>query len=292
VVADRSKITLVAIVGPTASGKSELAMRLAKQFDGEIIAADSRTIYKGMDIGTAKPTNYDQRQIKHWGLDLVEPGQTFSAAKYKQFAQAKILDITARGKLPILVGGTGLYVDAVLLDFSFVKTSTSERKKADQLNVDELQEIIKNQGYSMPENLKNKRHLIRAIERQGRSGKKRPKPPANYLVIGLWPDDEMLKKSIDQRANRIFKSGVEKETRALIKKYGETALLSSSGIVYRICLKLIKGDIDDTEATELFKIADWQYARRQRTWFKRNKFIQWFADIDTALASVAESLNN
>jgi tRNA dimethylallyltransferase len=115
------KIDLVAIVGPTASGKSRLAMEIAKQFNGEIIAADSRTIYKGMDVGTAKPSLADRKNIPHWGIDLIEPGESYSAAKFKDYALDKVADIQERGKLPIIAGGTGLYIDGLLFDFDFIE---------------------------------------------------------------------------------------------------------------------------------------------------------------------------
>src|ERR1700681_366809 len=121
------KPELLVIVGPTASGKSDLALRIAKKFNGEIIAADSRTIYKRMDIGTAKPSHKDQKLVVHWGLDLIEPGESFSAAQFKDYAEAKIAEIRSRGKLPILVGGTGLYIDSILFNFSFIKASKLRR---------------------------------------------------------------------------------------------------------------------------------------------------------------------
>jgi tRNA dimethylallyltransferase len=132
-----AKLPLVVIVGPTASGKSATAMRIAKEYGGEIICADSRTIYKGMDIGTAKPTAEDRRQVPHWGLDLVEPGQQFTAADFKEYANQKIYEIRQRGNLPILVGGTGLYVDGVIFNYRFGKTNPELRKKLEQLSLDE-----------------------------------------------------------------------------------------------------------------------------------------------------------
>jgi tRNA dimethylallyltransferase len=172
------KIELVAIVGPTASGKSGLAMETARRFYGEIIAADSRTIYKGMDIGTAKPSKADQAEIPHWGLDLVEPGQGFSAQKFKVYANQKITDINLRGKLAILVGGTGLYMDSVLYDFQFGPAADAEQRSAlERLNVEQLQIIIEQKGLARPENIKNKRHLIRTIERRGQAGTKRALRP-------------------------------------------------------------------------------------------------------------------
>ena len=128
---------LVVIVGPTASGKSALAISLAEKFGGEIICADSRTVYKGMDIGTAKPTVDEQARVPHWGLDLVEPGERFSAAKFKRYAIAKIDEIHSRGNIPFLVGGTGLYIDGILFDYEFGSDFNAElRKKLESLSLD------------------------------------------------------------------------------------------------------------------------------------------------------------
>ena len=115
----KAKLPLVVITGPTASGKTSLAIRLAKQYNGEIVCADSRTIYRDMDVGTAKPTRAEQEAVPHWGLDLVRPGEMFSVAQFKEYALQKISEIRSRGRLPFLVGGTGLYIDAVLFDFQF-----------------------------------------------------------------------------------------------------------------------------------------------------------------------------
>jgi tRNA dimethylallyltransferase len=133
------KPELLVIVGPTASGKSDLALKVAKEFNGEIIAADSRTIYKGMDVGTAKPTKKEQELIPHWSLDLVEPGQVYSAYQFKKYAESKIAEIKKRGKLPILVGGSGLYIDAVLFGFGFVEpASQGQCTELEKLTTQEL----------------------------------------------------------------------------------------------------------------------------------------------------------
>ena len=290
-----SQPKLLVIVGPTASGKSDLAIRVAKEFNGEIICADSRTVYKGMDIGTAKPSNANQRAIRHWGLDLVEPGQLYSAAQFKAYAQEKILDIQSRNKLPVLVGGTGLYIDSVLFDFSFViskKLAFRQRFIYTWWSIEKLQKVIQQRDWPMPENRQNRRHLINTFQRQGRVGGKADKPRADALIIGLLPSDEELRKRIDERAEEIFKREVVNETLALKKKFGKRALTKNGGIVYGICLRLLDIQINEAEAIELFKIADWQYARRQRTWFRRNRYIKWFSSSEQAYKAVRKQLLN
>src|SRR5664279_14928 len=132
-------LPLVVITGPTASGKTGLAIELAHQFGGEIICADSRTIYRGMDIGTAKPTPVERLLVPHWGLDLVDPGEYFSVADFKKYADQKIIEIRARGRIPFLVGGTGLYIDAVIYDYRFGPPANADlRSRLEKLTIDEL----------------------------------------------------------------------------------------------------------------------------------------------------------
>lgn len=291
-VATPQRPELIAIVGPTASGKSDLALRVAKEFDGEIIAADSRTVYKDMDVGTAKPSPADQKRIKHWGLDLVEPGERFSAHQFQEYSEQVIADIQKRGKLPILVGGTGLYIDAILYGFEFGRDADpDERKELGKLSVEMLQAIILKNGYKMPVNLKNRRHLIRIIETKGHKAAKHSKPSKNTLITGLMPPDDVLRSRINQRAEQVFDRGVIEETRKILSIYGEQKVMSTAGIVYKICLRLINQEISQKEAVSLFKKADWQYARRQRTWFRRNKFIQWFPDSQSAYEHIESVLN-
>jgi tRNA dimethylallyltransferase len=285
------KIDLVAIVGPTASGKSALAMEIAGQFNGEIITADSRTIYKGMDIGTAKPSKEDQTEIPHWGLDLIEPGQSYSAQRFKAYAEEKIKDIQKRGRLPILVGGTGLYIDGVLYDFKFGRAADShQREKLEKLNIDKLQSLIRQKNLPMPENFKNKRHLIRTIERQGQGGSKGNLRPGTVL-IGLALPDKELKKSIDIRAEDIFRAGIVDETKNLIEDYGKETVLKTGSYYYKICVRVLGGKMDEQTATTTFAKLDWQYARRQRTWFRRNPDINWFDNPQMALLHLKNLLS-
>lgn len=283
--------TLITIVGPTASGKSDLAIKIAKKFDGEIIATDSRTIYKGLDIGTAKPTEDERLEIPHWGLDLIEPGEVYSAAQFKEYALEKIREIRARGRLPIIVGGTGLYIDSVLFNFEFrAKADKRLRQELENKDVEQLKEIIRSHGYLMPKNHQNKRHLVRTIESQGIISRRDLKPMPGSLIIGLMPPDDILRERINSRAERMFDAGVVDETKKLIQKYGETST-RSAGIIYRVCADMICGSINEQKAIETFRIRDWQYARRQRTWFKRNPFITWFTDSSKAFRAVTEVMN-
>jgi tRNA dimethylallyltransferase len=288
----QQKPELLVIVGPTASGKSALAFKIAQKFKGEIIAADSRTIYKGMDIGTAKPTKEEQELVKHWGIDLIDPGQSYSAYQFKKYAQEKFKDIQQRGKLPILVGGTGLYIDSVLFDFEFVESVAGEKREAlEKLSTKELQNAIKSSNYPMPKNSQNRRHLIRTIERKGLVGGK-SSIKDNALIIGLLPKTETLRERIDMRSKAYFHNGLVEETRILFAKYGEEVMQKTHGISYITVIKFLKGGISKKEAIQMIQKQEWQYARRQRTWFKRNKFIQWFESSEQAYEDISTILNN
>lgn len=281
-VAKQSQPKLLAIVGPTATGKTELAINIAKQFNGEIIAADSRTIYKDMDIGTAKPSKADQKEVAHWGLDLVEPGQAFSAAQFQKYASDKIKQIQSRDKLPILVGGTGLYIDGVVFDFKFrPKADAKLRQKLEKLSIKELQDLIEEKGYPMPENRQNRRHLVRTIETAGQVGHRNQRPKSGTLVIGLMPPSNELKQRIEQRLNRNFDL-ITKETRNLLTKYGRAAVAKTAGIPYLAAIDYLDGKIGKTEAKERIAAEEWQYARRQRTWFRRNPYLHWFNSAEKA----------
>jgi len=287
-----SRPKLLVIVGPTASGKSGLALKIAEEFDGEVICADSRTVYKGMDIGTAKPTEEDQAKVKHWGLDLVEPAQRFTAYQFKEYAQSAISDIQGRGKLPILVGGTGLYIDSVIFDFGFrADADLAERKKLEALDIEALQDFIREMSLSMPFNFKNRRHLIRTIETKGQLGTKKSRLDQGIILVGLMPSDSQLKRQIEARVDNNFQ-GLALETAGLINIYGEKGLLATAGIAYKISTRFINGEIDEERAKELINNADWQYARRQKTWFKRNPHIDWFNSSEATYEFVKNRLLN
>lgn len=269
-------LPLIVIVGPTASGKTSLAIDLAKVYNGEIICADSRTIYEFMDIGTAKPTVEERSRVPHWGIDLVGPGERFSASDFKQYALQKIGEIRARGHVPFLVGGTGLYIDSVILDYTFsAKADPVFRSKLDTMSITELYEYCSKNNVSLPENYKNKRYVIRAIESRDSDKNRRLTPIDNTIVVGIATDKEILKKRISQRFEQMLANGVVQETIMLGKKYGWSDEAMKSNI-YPIIHDYIDGRLSRDEAQLAAETVDWRLAKKQLTWFRRNKFIQWF----------------
>ncbi|MEI7683101.1 MAG: tRNA (adenosine(37)-N6)-dimethylallyltransferase MiaA [Candidatus Saccharibacteria bacterium] len=264
---------LVVIVGTTASGKSALAMRIAKERNGEIIAADSRTIYKGMDIGTAKPSPDDQKLIPHHLIDVAEPDRKFTASDFKKLANRAIKNIHDRGKLPIMVGGTGLYIDSILYDFSFRPANPAERQRLEKLTVSELQTEIRQKGLEIPENTQNPRHLIRVLETNGEVGVKNPLR-ANTEVIGVQVPDDVLKRRIAERTDHMIAQGLQAEVKELSDKYGWEAE-AMKGIGYREWQDYFAGSQDLIKTKKLIVKDTWQYARRQRTWFRRSPDIDW-----------------
>lgn len=272
------KMPLIVILGPTASGKTSLAIDLAEKYNGEIICADSRTVYKGADIGTAKADQHDQARVKHWGLDLVEPGQYFSAYDFKEYANKKIIDIRKRGKIPFLVGGTGLYIDSVIFDFQFGSAVDIEkRNNLNNLSLEELHEYCHKNNIILPENSKNKRYVIRTIERHGQNINRKLKPVKNAIIIGIKVDRDDLRRRIAMRASKLFKLGVVDEAVNLGLKYGWDNE-AMKGNLYRLIRKYLLGEISFDQMGEMNRVLDWKLSKRQLTWFKRNKYINWMSD--------------
>jgi len=279
---------LVVVVGPTASGKSSLAMRIAEEFNGEIICADSRTIYKELNIGTAKPSDEDRAAIPHWGLDLVEPGEPFTAADFKYFTQRKIQEIRERGHLPLLVGGTGLYVDGVIFDYEFVTPDPKLRTVLETLSLEELIDYCANNNVTLPENQQNRRYVIRAIERKNVSGTRLSEPLANTLVVGITTNSDELRTRITSRAEQLFETGMVEEAKMLGEKYGWNSQ-AMTGNIYRLVKQFLDGEFDETELKQRFITSDWQLAKRQLTWLKRNPFIHW-SSLDEAYIYIKKHL--
>lgn len=271
----RSVQPLIVITGPTASGKSSLAMYLAKKYHGEIICADSRTVYRGLDIGTAKPTQEDQRLVRHHLLDIADPADRFTVADFQRHANEAIKDIRARGKVPMMVGGTGLYIDSIVLGYRFKGgVSSTTRSYYEQFLVGELQSMIKNQHLPLPENIKNKRHLIRTLEQKGINSHRQDKPNESTLVVAITTDSHMLEDRIRQRAEEMFATGVVQEARNLANTYG-WGHESLSGNIYPIIREYLAGNMTIEEAKERSVVKDKQLVKRQITWLKRHDFMQW-----------------
>lgn len=275
---------LIVILGPTASGKSDLAVKLAKKFNGEIVSADSRQVYKEMNIGTAKIAKKGMRGIPHHLINIVKPDESFSLAEYKELAVKTIKKIQKKNKLPFLVGGTGLYIQAIVDNWNIPTVPFNEqiRKKLEKLTIQDLKKRLKKLD---PDSFtfvdpKNKRRLIRALEVCLVTGKpfsqqrKKEQPIFDVLQIGVKLDQEKLFAKIDKRIDKMIRVGLIKEVKRLTKKYNPN-LLPFSGIGYQEILSYLEGKITVDEARELMRIHIHQYARRQITWFKRDKRIKW-----------------
>lgn len=263
---------LIVITGPTASGKTGLSLELAQRFDGEIICADSRTIYRGMDIGTAKPTQVERALVPHHLLDMVEPGQPFTVADFQRAANKAIADIRRRGKVPFLVGGTGLYIDAVTLEYEWPE-------KQDTINyesstVAELQALLHERQLALPTNALNKRHLISALQRGGAAGSARTVPREDVHVVAVSTELSVLETRIRARALQMFDEGIVDETKRLGACYGWDSE-AMTGNIYPLIKQLLDGQLSRSEVVERFVVKDRQLAKRQLTWLKRHTFVHW-----------------
>ncbi len=283
---------LVAIVGETASGKSALAMDIARRFNGEIICADAMTVYQGFDIGTAKPSENDQAEVPHHMLDVASPTTGFNAAQFKAQAEQAIHAISARGNLPVLVGGSGLYVDSVLYDYAFLPSPNIGER--DVLNTMELADLLTLAHYRGLDtsgiDTANKRRVIRLIENGGAVAQRAPLR-AETCIIGLRIERDSLESQVKKRVTVMFEAGLEDEVRGLAGRYGWDAEPMRS-IGYREWREYFAGQADLHETQERIVRSTMQLAKKQRTWFKRNISIQWVDDPSNAVDIVTTFLNN
>lgn len=279
----------VFIVGTTASGKTSAAIQLAKKVHGEIVCADSQTLRKHLDIGTAKPSLVEQDGISHHMLDVIEPYERYNVARFKADALEIIKEIRNRNNVPIIVGGTGLYIDALFYNYDFSKDVTL-RSNLEKLSVEELQQIIMKHGYEMPQNRNNPRHLIGVVARAN-DNPKNTQPIPGAVIYGLKRPDNILKQRIDERIESMFDQGIEDEVKRIIDQFGPIPV-SLDAIGYPIVYKYLEHKLTLEETKSTWKTADWRYAKRQKAWFKRNKYIQWFTDggaLITAAVNAIES---
>ena len=281
---------MIFIVGPTASGKSFLGMELARRLNGEIICADSQTIRKGLDIGTAKPSLEDRSEIPHHMIDIIEPYEDFSVNEFKNIAQKTIIEIEERGNTPIIVGGTGLYINALYYDFDldFDNSNSDYKRELEQKSVEELQEIIKSKNYELPNNENNPRHLIGTILREG-SINKNTSPVEGALIYGLMPEDDVLKQRISDRIDLMFKNGFVEEVEKLLDEYGRPKK-KMDAIGYPLVIEYLDGNKKIEDVKKEFKTGHWQYARRQKSWFKRNDNIIWLNNPQEGLEEIIKQV--
>ncbi len=288
---------LLAIVGPTATGKTNLAIKLAKKFSGEILSFDSRQIYKGMNIGTGKDIkeavfkndHYLLNGIKIWLYDLVEPNQDFNVADYVKKAKLVLSKVWQDGKLPILVGGTGFYLRALVegINTLGIKPDLKLREKLTFYSIEELQKIIKDKDSAKFKKMNysdqlNPRRLIRAIEiaDSARENVSDRGIKANLLTIGLKAPFKFLYQKIDDRVEERVKQGLEKEIKSLLAKgYGFNNSVLGRTLGYQQWKGYFDGGKDKDDVLQKWKYNEHAYARRQMTWFKTDKKIIWF-DID------------
>jgi tRNA dimethylallyltransferase len=290
----KNKPKLLVIVGPTAAGKTALSIALAKQFNGELIAADSRTVYKGMDIGTGKDFSYP-----HQLIDIVRPDQALSLADYKIKAVRAIRGAIKKGKLPILVGGTGLYVWAVVDNLLIPKVPPNKkmREELEKKTAAELHQLLVSiDSDAAKVTGENKRRIIRALEVVSASGEKfsqatkKGKPLFDCLELGMMVPREELKKKINARVDGMMKAGFMNEVMALRKKLYPPELPAMSGIGYAELNAVIDGQQTLAAAVQRVKARTHQYARRQMTWFRRDPRIHWLGDPSEAAALVKKWL--
>jgi len=282
---------VIAIVGPTAVGKTSLSIRLAKRFDGEIISGDSMQIYKGMDIGTSKITEEEKEDIPHYMLDIRNPGEDFSVAQFKTLVQQHIKDITERNRLPFIVGGTGLYIKSVLYDYDF-----SDRKR-DPAITKRLETFVREKGVlPLYEKLKkidpyqaekihpnNYRRVIRALEIYETTGmtmseyhkQQKSEPIYDYLLIGLTMERSILYEKINKRVDEMIDLGLVEEVKELIDQNLEDSQ-AMKAIGYKEFIPYFKGEQSLEQSIQLLKRNTRRYAKRQLTWFKNKMNVEWF----------------
>jgi len=286
-----SKPTVIVIAGPTASGKSRLAVELAKRINGEIISADSMQIYKDMNIGTAKITEEEMQGVKHYMLDFVSPNERYSVSSFKKEAEKCIEEIISRGKTPIICGGTGLYVDSLIYGIEFLTEEVDESYRK------ELNEVAKTEGleklYEMakeidPEAMQkisknDQKRIIRVIEIFHKTGKTKTQQDIesrkngvkyNYKVFAINMDRQLLYDRINERVDKMINDGLIDEVKSILEKYNDfpTAM---QGLGYKEVVDYLNERLTKEEMIEKLKMETRRYAKRQITWFKKNKETHW-----------------
>lgn len=303
---------VIVIAGPTASGKTDLAIEFALKCNGEIISADSMQVYRGMDIGTAKPTLEERRGIPHYMLDVVDPDEEFSVAQFQQMAKECIKDILSRGKVPIVAGGTGLYINSLVYNITFSETIADWKYREHLQNIAReqgplvLHDMLKKVDPISAQNIhpNNVKRVIRALEVFETTGRpisehqkesRKIKPEYDYKIFGLEVEREILYNRIEKRVDKMIQLGLYEEVEGLLKKGYSPDLVSLQGIGYKEIIMCIQGKCSLDEAIYNIKLGTKHLAKRQMTWFRKTEGLKWInaGEMDTwaMLKILSDSLN-
>ena len=300
-----NKPKVIVICGPTASGKTALSIELAKKINGEIISCDSMQIYKYMDIGTAKPTLEEQKEVKHHLIDFVEPNQRYSVAEYKKDAEKSIEEILSKGKTPIIVGGTGLYVDSLIYGIEYPEIELDEEyrkqleKEIEEKGLESLYNKAKEIDSEAMEKISpnDKKRIMRVVEIYKATGKTKTEQEIesrthevkyDYKVFAIKMDREKLYERINKRVDLMVKKGLIEEVQNILKKYDKfpTAM---QGLGYKEVVEYLDGKTTKEEMIDKIKMQTRRYAKRQITWFKKNKQTVWIENNE--LSKILEVIN-
>lgn len=302
------KPKVIVIAGPTASGKTSLSVALAKQINGEIVSCDSMQIYKDMTIGTAKATIEEQEGIPHYLIDFVSPDERYTVSDFRKDAKKAIEKILAKGKIPILVGGTGLYIDSLIfeIDYPEIKTDEAYRKKLEKIvEQDGLEKLYKEACAIDEEAMKkispnDKKRILRVLEIYHDTGKtkteqekesRKNEVPYDYKVFSIDMDREILYERIEKRVDIMIERGLIQEVKDLLGKYSEfpTAM---QGLGYKEVKQYLEGNLTKEEMIETLKKETRHYAKRQLTWFRKNKEIIWLNGLECKENNIKLILEN
>lgn len=286
------KKPLIVLTGPTAVGKTSLSISLAKAVNGEIISADSMQVYKGMDIGSAKIRKEEMQGVTHYLVDILEPEEEFHIVKFQELAKAALEEIYAKGKIPILVGGTGFYIQAVTrdIDFTQAEQETSYREELEQLakekGAEYLHEKLREVDSKSAENIhaNNVKRVIRALEFYHQNGtpisehneeQKQQTSPYNLAYFVLTAPREILYERIDRRVDQMMEEGLLKEVKSLRERGCHRGMVSMQGLGYKEILAYLEGEYPLEEAVRILKRDTRHFAKRQLTWFRREQDVIW-----------------
>lgn len=303
-----NKPKVIIICGPTASGKTALSIELAKTINGEIVSCDSMQIYKDMDIGTAKPTAEEMQGIKHYLLDFIEPDKRYSVAEFKKDAEKAIEQILAKGKIPIVVGGTGLYVDSLIygIEYQDIPLDEEYRNKLEQIANEKGLEVLYEKAKQIDEQAmkkispNDKKRIMRVLEIYKATGKNKTEQEMesrknevkyDFKVFAINMDREVLYDRINKRVDIMIEQGLIEEVKNIIQKYSEfpTAM---QGLGYKEVVEYLNGNCSKEEMIEKIKMETRRYAKRQLTWFRKNKQTIWINGLNSKESNVQFIVNH